>query len=93
MQDSEIVNLIHDLPFPSTQGMAKEDKVNGVKRMLFDLSDMARIDGNVAAAWAIELAAVAANQAHALNLISELSSKNDNESYRDAIKNILSYVQ
>ncbi len=75
MEDSEIVNLIHDLPFPSTQGMSITDKVNGVQQMLCDLSDMARIDGNVAAAWAIELAAVAAAQRHVLNLLGELSSK------------------
>jgi hypothetical protein len=70
----EIVNLIYDLPFPSTQGMSKEDRIAGVKQMLFDLSDLARIDGCVAAAWAIELACVAAQQCNALNHVNQISS-------------------
>lgn len=74
MQDSEIVNLIHDLPFPSTVGMSKEDRIAGVKQMLMDLSDLARIDGCIAAAWAIELACVAAQQRNAMNHINEISA-------------------
>lgn len=42
------------IPTTSTKHMAYEERVDGIRQMLTDLNDLARIDGCIAAAWAAE---------------------------------------
>lgn len=50
-----MIEALADIPIPSTEYMCQEDKCGGVAQMIDDLETLARKDGCIAAAWALEV--------------------------------------
>ena len=58
----DIAEILARKPTPSTKSMHIVDRCNGVHQMLMDLQELAKRDGCIAAAWALEFAVMIAEQ-------------------------------
>jgi hypothetical protein len=58
----EVAEILARMPTQSTKAMHILDRFNGIHQMLLDLNEMARSDGCIAAAWALEFVSMVAEQ-------------------------------
>jgi len=64
----DIAEILAKVPTQSTKAMHIVDRCNGIHQMLCDLNQLARQDGCIAAAWALEFVAMVAEQERAKEL-------------------------
>ena len=64
----DIAEILAKLPTASTKAMHIVDRCNGIHQMLCDLNQLARKDGCIAAAWALEFVSMVAEQERAKEL-------------------------
>ena len=58
----DIAELLAKMPTSSTKAMHAVDRFNGIHQVLLDLNELARSDGCIAAAWALEFVSMVAEQ-------------------------------
>jgi len=54
-EELNAVKVLASIEIPTTRYMGDEEKRDGVEQMLRDLRQLARQDGCIAAAWAVEV--------------------------------------
>jgi len=64
----DIAQTLAKMPTASTKSMDITDRSNGIYQMLCDLNQLARKDGCIAAAWALEFVSHVAEQERAKEL-------------------------
>jgi len=64
----DIAETLAKKPTESTKSMHMADRCNGIHQMLCDLNQLARKDGCIAAAWALEFVSMVAEQQRAKEL-------------------------
>ena len=64
----DIAQTLAKMPTASTRDMHMADRCNGIHQMLCDLNQLARKDGCIAAAWALEFVEMVAEQQRAKEL-------------------------
>jgi hypothetical protein len=62
----DIADILAENPTASTKSMHITDRCNGIHQMLCDLNQLARKDGCIAAAWALEFVSMVAEQQRAI---------------------------
>jgi hypothetical protein len=61
----DIAEILAKVPTQSTKAMHITDRCTGIHQMLCDLNQLARKDGCIAAAWALEFVSMVAEQEQA----------------------------
>jgi hypothetical protein len=64
----DIAEILAKTPTASTNTMHITDRFNGIHQMLLDLNELAKRDGCMAAAWALEFVSMVAEQRRAKEL-------------------------
>ena len=75
MTTEDIAEILAKHPTTLTRDMHIVDRFNGIHQMLCDLNQLAREDGCIAAAWALEFVSMIAEQERAKELAQSRKQK------------------